>query len=453
MVVPFGFSVGDFIAVSTLAWDIYESCKDTPGSFKDISDEVLSLHAVLKEADETILSSPLSLSPQSQERLKRIYDGCQRALSDLQALVDKYQSLGIQRKWTWDRIKWGTENIVEIRSRLVSNTTFLTAYIRWGSLFKYMKSQLMESLSTSQMRVEQKLDRFIRNVQQGKRAPSVASTVDSLDPDDKEAWRTIRKELQDIGISIQAFDANKDFIFEKISNVVNAGEFQEQAVSDMGEFQEQTVSNAGEFRVQAVSSPSGPMHALDGLSSTSSSSILRVQELNQIVISDTEPPKASKATTSPTQAEQASTGTSITAEPRPNVPTKVPRVAALNSTLKRSEEGLIDAVKEDDVARIKNFLRDPSIDRPALDTALQNTSPASSKEAYALLIDAGAGINKSAYVSRPLTRAVWFMQHDVVAFLLEKGADLNYQSPHGGVSSALRAAISRGDKAMITFLA
>ena len=114
---------------------------------------------------------------------------------------------------------------------------------------------------------------------------------------------------------------------------------------------------------------------------------------------------------------------------------------------------MIDAVKEDDVARSKNFLRDPSVDRPALDTALQNTSPASSKEANALLIDAGAGINKSHYVSRPLTRAVWSMQRDVVAFLLEKSADVNYQSPHGGISSALRAAIRRGDKAMITFLA
>ena len=84
MVVPFGFSVGDFIAPGTLASDVYKSCKGIPGSFNDISGEVLSLHAVLKEADETILSSPLSLWPQSQERLKRI-DGCQRALSDLQA--------------------------------------------------------------------------------------------------------------------------------------------------------------------------------------------------------------------------------------------------------------------------------------------------------------------------------------------------------------------------------
>ena len=88
-----------------------------------------------------------------------------------------------------------------------------------------------------------------------------------------------------------------------------------------------------------------------------------------------------------------------------------------------------------------------------MNTALQDASPASSKEAYALLIDAGADINIGRHISRPLTRAVWFMQHELVAFLLEKGANVNYQSQDGGaISSTLRAAITRGDKAMITFL-
>ena len=119
---------GDIVAVGTLAWNVYKSCKGAPGSFNDISNEVLSLHAVLKEADETIFKSPLP--PQSQARLKTIYEGCQSVLSDLQALVNRYENLGTQSKWTWDRMKWGTENVAEIRSRLVSNTTFLTAYIR-----------------------------------------------------------------------------------------------------------------------------------------------------------------------------------------------------------------------------------------------------------------------------------------------------------------------------------
>lgn len=284
-------------------------------------------------------------------------------------------------------------------------------------------------LSTSQTSVEQKLDKLINDIQQGRRAPSVVSiqTVDSLDPDDKEAWRTIRKELEDIGISVAAFEANKDFIFEKIYSAVNAGEFQE----------------------QAVSSPLGSMHELDAPSSPSSSSSLGVQESNQTIISDTEPPKAS---------EQASTGTAMAAEPHPRViPTKVPRIAALIATLTRPKKRLINAFQEDDVDKIKKLLTEPStsrlIDRPTLNTALQSVTPASSKEAYALIIDAGADINEGHDCFRPLIRAVAYGKQDLVAFLLDKGADVNYQSSLGGMySSALRAAITAENAAMITFL-
>ena len=165
MPVPYGFGVGDFVAVGTLAWNIYKSCKAAPVSFSNISNKVLSLHAVLKEADKTISRSPLS--PKSQARLNTISDRCQSVLSDLQALVDKYENIETQSKWTWDHIKWGAEDIVGIRSRLISNTTFLTASVRWAtSLFKYPKSQLMKSLfSTSQTRVEQKLNKLISDIQ------------------------------------------------------------------------------------------------------------------------------------------------------------------------------------------------------------------------------------------------------------------------------------------------
>ena len=244
----------------------------------------------------------------------------------------------------------------------------------------------------------------------------------------------------------------------------DTGESQEQATSDMGESQEQATSDTGELQEQAVSSPLGSMHALDLLSLTSSLSSLGVQESNQTVTSDTEPPKASKATTKPTgnltstQLEQASTGTSMAAEPRPHViPTKVPRVAALIATLTRSKKRFTNAFEDDDMDRMKKFLTMPSasrlIDRPALNAALQSAGTASSKEAYALLIDAGADINEGHSSSRPLTRAVCSGRQDVVAFLLDKGADVNYQNSYRGVcSSALRAAITQRDAAMITFL-
>jgi ankyrin repeat protein len=45
-------------------------------------------------------------------------------------------------------------------------------------------------------------------------------------------WRAIRKELDDIGISVAAFDANKSFIFEWFQNAISNGTFDEQTTND-----------------------------------------------------------------------------------------------------------------------------------------------------------------------------------------------------------------------------
>jgi hypothetical protein len=53
-------------------------------------------------------------------------------------------------------------------------------------------------------------------------------TTDSICLNDKEVWHTIRKELEDIGITAAAFDANKDFIFKTVLNAIGSGAFEEQ---------------------------------------------------------------------------------------------------------------------------------------------------------------------------------------------------------------------------------
>ena len=124
----FGFAVGDFIAVGTLAWNVYKAAKDAPESSQKVHHDVLSLHAVLKEAGEIIFDPPLS--PQRQQNLQTIADGCTSVLGDLQALVMRYEEMGTQGKLTWKRLGWGSENIVEYRLRITSSVTMLNTFIR-----------------------------------------------------------------------------------------------------------------------------------------------------------------------------------------------------------------------------------------------------------------------------------------------------------------------------------
>ncbi|MCJ1263054.1 hypothetical protein MMC22_002924 [Lobaria immixta] len=211
----FGYSVGDFVVVGQLAWKIYKVCKDAPESFKNVAQEVLSLHAVLKELEETY--SDANFSAAQQSRLRIVGDGCRAVLEDLQGLVDRYNSLGTSTKRTWDRLAWGSEDIVELRSRLISNTGLLTTFI-----------------NASQVTVQKKLDMFMREFRDGKREGSIISTqtVDSLSMDERQAWRAIRKELEEIGISIAAFDANKDFIVNWLKTAIVTGAFEEEAAEE-----------------------------------------------------------------------------------------------------------------------------------------------------------------------------------------------------------------------------
>lgn len=68
----------------------------------------------------------------------------------------------------------------------------------------------------------------------GKHEGSIVSTqsVDSLSIDERKAWRAIRNELEDVGISVAAFDANKDFIVTWFKTAISTGAFEEQTAED-----------------------------------------------------------------------------------------------------------------------------------------------------------------------------------------------------------------------------
>lgn len=122
----FGFSLSDFITVPTFAWNVYKACKDSSDDFKNISTEVVSLHIVLKETAEFL--SQDTLNKDQETRLTSLGRGCYDVLKDLDDLLQRYNSLGTKSQRTWDRMRWGLEPISDLRERLISNTTLLTAF-------------------------------------------------------------------------------------------------------------------------------------------------------------------------------------------------------------------------------------------------------------------------------------------------------------------------------------
>jgi hypothetical protein len=124
----FGFGVGDFLTVIQLTWNVSKACKEAPKHFQDISSEVNSLHIVLKETEEFISAELEFLGPDKKERLRRILNGCHNVLTELQALLEKFHSLGTKNKRASDRLRWGQEEVVALRGRIVSNVVMLTSF-------------------------------------------------------------------------------------------------------------------------------------------------------------------------------------------------------------------------------------------------------------------------------------------------------------------------------------
>ena len=142
----FGYGVGDIMAISRLAFKVYTACKDAPEDYRNISDEVKSLHIIINKAAKHFESTTLSTS--SRQEGQEVLEGCQNVLKDLDSLIGKYNGLAsagtstststsqvVQRVRLGAGLVLGTEDITTLRVRLISNTTLLNGFIQRFDIF------------------------------------------------------------------------------------------------------------------------------------------------------------------------------------------------------------------------------------------------------------------------------------------------------------------------------
>ena len=401
--------------------------KSAPGSFDNISVEVLSLHAVLKECEETVFARPLSQD--RKERLVVIKEGCDKVLQDLQSLVTKYESLGTQSKRTWDRMKWGNEDIAEIRARLTSNITILTAYI-----------------SSSQSSVETKLDKFIEEFRQGRRENSIISiqTVDSLSADDRTIWRSIRKELEDIGIDLAAFEANRGFIIDWLENAVKTGAFEEDDVVDLDRDSDDQEPWSNEENDSNSSEPQITRSETDSVDQVTKNESLMV--------------RSSSRSAHVVEGNRSKTSAQV-----PKTP--VPLGAALLAAISRPRRRFRTAVIKGNLAQAFKILQDEAsfqlLGSNIRNWALQSSCLRGYDNLAAALIARGADVNYDRENGTPLWHAAKSNQLKIVRLLVDNGADFDYTGQLSSVHTERdyayrnpwpRSFLVRGDLAILQLL-
>ena len=155
--------VGDIMAISGLALKVCTAYKDAPSDYRDISDEVESLDIILNKAAHHFESATLSDS--SRQEGQKVLRGCQNVLKDLDALIEKYDSLAskstntstsqaLQRFKLSASLVIGTEDISTLRARLTSNTTLLNGFIqRFGMPTVTIQYILLTPLSIAVTRI------------------------------------------------------------------------------------------------------------------------------------------------------------------------------------------------------------------------------------------------------------------------------------------------------------
>ena len=164
----FGFSIGDFITVSQLAWQVYESCREAPKEFQELSAEIQALHDVLLDLEACATTS--NTDPALRTRLQARTKGAEAVLLEIRELLRKRVALSTKRLQVLDRLRWSRQKVMSLRIRLIYESNLLLScyhsHARYDQL-DTVKSIKKETNATIQgfafpepSNLEQKFDRL-----------------------------------------------------------------------------------------------------------------------------------------------------------------------------------------------------------------------------------------------------------------------------------------------------
>lgn len=133
MPVPFGFGVGDFIAIGKLLLDIYNALRDSKGScseYQSLMRQLDSLYKVMERLRLMISSNQLSDTATSNA-IKAEVRICEDLMLQFLQVTEKYRdslNKGGSRnkvKDTWKKMSWGLfkrEDVQDLRQSLRIHT-------------------------------------------------------------------------------------------------------------------------------------------------------------------------------------------------------------------------------------------------------------------------------------------------------------------------------------------
>ncbi|KAL8838999.1 MAG: hypothetical protein Q9170_001929 [Blastenia crenularia] len=227
----FGWSISDIALLTSLAWKTVQNTRKACGEHDDLTNELSSLHTVLQRLEQEV-SRPESLlnSPgdTSNEDVERIVSSCQKPLSLLDRVVEKYSLLSQEErnaKKLWLQVRFGNgevANLRNIRDKLSSHTSALTLYLNLvstGSIGRIEKQ--MEDAGGTLKDVKKAVNNLTARLIVG--SHNEGSILTSRTNDDRVVWKEFRRGLLKEGFNSSFLHKHKTLIQAYLRELADRG--------------------------------------------------------------------------------------------------------------------------------------------------------------------------------------------------------------------------------------
>jgi len=239
----FGTSIGDIISLVQLAHRSYRNCKQAGGQYLEIAREVRNLHSVLRnvrDEAEKPDSALFQADATTTATLQSTTEDCREILEGVDALLAKYHGLALDGPEVsaptkfWHRWKFGAEldEVDKFRWKIMSHTSTMAV------LMDFINLKATDRVEKAAGRVEDKVEAGLSKIvdrlegfedmrkavlyiatkaRASERYGSVASmnsvlSLSTYPDDDKEVWRSFRRELIGLGFRSDSLDRHMEIL-------------------------------------------------------------------------------------------------------------------------------------------------------------------------------------------------------------------------------------------------
>lgn len=242
----FGGSPGDFIAAGTLALRAYRACRGlqlsrvvsqslitstaAAGDFSEVTRELSAVSILVQDLEDQAASLSLAQDEQAcqkQVKIRSLINGILYPLQELEQLANKYSSLSTAKKNNWDRLRFASKNITDIRARLILHTSAAQSFLDGLANRNIARiGQVSNDNSAALSRIEQVLSDIVKDIKHGSRDPSIVS-------DERwNIWTELKRELRIEGYPVEVIQLHKHQIKQYFLDLLQDAGLQYEMSSD-----------------------------------------------------------------------------------------------------------------------------------------------------------------------------------------------------------------------------